>query len=42
MGRAEAGDSNPTVNERGGAWVLPGEVRAVPEPEHVILIMYFL
>jgi hypothetical protein len=33
MGRGE-GDSHPVINEWEEAWVVPGQVRAVPEPKH--------
>jgi hypothetical protein len=33
MGREKPGDSHPIINEWGGAQVVPGQVRAVPEPE---------
>jgi hypothetical protein len=36
MGREEPGDSHPIINEWGGTWAVPGQVRvvwAVPEPD---------
>jgi hypothetical protein len=33
MGREEPGDSHPIIHEWRGAWVVPGQVRVVPEPE---------
>jgi hypothetical protein len=32
--KGEPGDSQPIINEWGGAWVIPCQVRAVPEPKH--------
>jgi hypothetical protein len=34
MGRGEEGDSQTIINEWGGAWVVPSQVREVPEPKH--------
>jgi hypothetical protein len=34
MGRGEPGDSHPIINEYGGEWAAPGQMRAVPEPKH--------
>jgi hypothetical protein len=33
MGREEPRDSHPIINECGVAWVVPGQVRVVPEPK---------
>jgi hypothetical protein len=32
MRMEEPGDSHPIINECGGEWVIPSQVRAVPEP----------
>jgi hypothetical protein len=37
MGREEPGDFHPIINEWGGAWVVSGQVRAVPKPDVVNL-----
>jgi hypothetical protein len=34
MGRGELGDFNLMINEWGGAWEGPSQVRVVPEPKH--------
>jgi hypothetical protein len=34
MGRGEQGGSHPVINEWGGAWAIPGQVRVIPEPKH--------
>jgi hypothetical protein len=34
MGRGEPDDSHCIINEWGGAQVVPGQVRVVPEPKH--------
>jgi hypothetical protein len=33
MGRGEEGDSQPIIDDLGEAWVVPGQVRVVPEPK---------
>jgi hypothetical protein len=34
MEKEELGDSHPIINEWGRAWVVPGQLRVVPEPKH--------
>jgi hypothetical protein len=39
MGREEPGDywmiiTHSMINEWGGAWMVPDQVRAIPEPKH--------
>jgi hypothetical protein len=34
MGRGKQGDSCPITNEWEGAWEVPNQVKAVPEPKH--------
>jgi hypothetical protein len=34
METGEPGDSYSIINDWGGAWVVTGQVRAVPEPKH--------
>jgi hypothetical protein len=41
MGRGQQGESYTIINEWGGVWVVPEQVRAVPEPKHVNLDVIF-
>jgi hypothetical protein len=34
MGKEEQEDSHPIINDWGEAWVVPSQVRVVPEPKH--------
>jgi hypothetical protein len=34
MGRGKLGDFHPIINEWGGEWAVPSQVRAVPEPKN--------
>jgi hypothetical protein len=34
MGRGELNDFHPVIDEWGGVWMVPGQVRAVPKPKH--------
>jgi hypothetical protein len=34
MEKGRPGDSHPIINECGGVWVVPSQVKVVPKPEH--------